>query len=388
MAAGTVCAERPLGAPMEGCPMRRLSLTRRLSDRRGLGWRLRPTSASIEVRKCRPSRTAESPAPVATTTALVSAVLAVVLAACGGGAPQNTAAASNRRSLRPTVSSSSPKISAVSATPSPSTPSTTPSPTPLSTTLPPAVSAPAPAVAVLVVYGHFLGGSDYAIVRPVAINFGFSVNTEITAITWDHWTDKAADGHGLQLVDSCVPDCASAGVSKVPATLVLSAPVDGMFTTLTESWNGRTQTLSAQGLVEGADPASARVPLPAGSPVTTLPTVPSTVPLKTATGAGEFLSPSGNIACEIDFGGGGTADRVFCLSFSPPRSVTMSPDGSFRTCTGIDCTGNPGENTPTLSYGASTGVGPFKCVSAASGITCTASGKGFEISRTGVTAVG
>ena len=122
------------------------------------------------------------------------------------------------------------------------------------------------------------------------------------------------------------------------------------------------------------------------SPVTTLPTGQSTVPVQTVTG-GEFRSPTGNISCEIHYQDGGIADDVSCQTFTPPQSVTMSPDGSFKTCTGTDCVGDPGIGTPTLSYGASTGLGPFKCVSALSGITCTASGKGFEISRTGVAAV-
>jgi hypothetical protein len=122
------------------------------------------------------------------------------------------------------------------------------------------------------------------------------------------------------------------------------------------------------------------------SPVTTPPTGQPTGPLQLATG-GEFRSPTGNLGCEIDYGNAGNADRVYCQSFSPPQSVTMSADGSFKTCTGTNCIGNPGQGTPTLSYGATATGGPFSCVSAASGITCTASGKGFEISRTGVTAV-
>ncbi len=108
--------------------------------------------------------------------------------------------------------------------------------------------------------------------------------------------------------------------------------------------------------------------------------------MQTATG-GDFLSPTGNISCEIHYQVPNIADSVYCQTFTPLQSVTMSADGTFKTCSGNDCIGNPGEGTPTLSYGASTGVGPFKCVSALSGITCTASGKGFEISKTGITAV-
>jgi hypothetical protein len=108
------------------------------------------------------------------------------------------------------------------------------------------------------------------------------------------------------------------------------------------------------------------------------------VPMQTTTG-GEFLSPTRNISCEINHQRSGVPDGVYCQTFSPPQSVKMSPDGSFTTCTGSNCVGNPGIGTPILAYGQTTGVGPFSCLSAESGVTCTASGRGFEISRSGIT---
>ena len=91
---------------------------------------------------------------------------------------------------------------------------------------------------------------------------------------------------------------------------------------------------------------------------------------------GAFYSPTKNISCQI------LPDYVYCQTWTPPRSVTMTTDGSYKTCEG--CLGDPGEHTPVLAYGNSTQVGPFKCVSESGGVTCTTAGKGFAISRSGV----
>jgi hypothetical protein len=103
-----------------------------------------------------------------------------------------------------------------------------------------------------------------------------------------------------------------------------------------------------------------------------------------------FLSPSRNIGCEVDYNrGSGITDHAYCQTDSPPQNVSMSTDGSFKTCTGVSCLGNSGEGTPTLAYGQTAGVGPFNCRSEASGITCkVTSGRGFTISNTGITSVG
>jgi hypothetical protein len=107
--------------------------------------------------------------------------------------------------------------------------------------------------------------------------------------------------------------------------------------------------------------------------------------MQTATG-GEFLSPSGNISCEVDYHRAGLT-QVGCQTGTPAQSVTMSVTGKYTTCAGQQCLGNPGEGTPTLGYGTATGVGPFLCESATAGITCTADGKGFRISTSGITSV-
>jgi hypothetical protein len=109
------------------------------------------------------------------------------------------------------------------------------------------------------------------------------------------------------------------------------------------------------------------------------------VPMQTAAG-GEFLSPSGNISCEVDYHRAGLT-QVYCQTVTPAQSVTMNATGGYKPCKGEQCLGNPGTGTPTLAYGTATGVGPFLCTSASTGITCVAGGKGFKISTSGVTAV-
>ena len=121
----------------------------------------------------------------------------------------------------------------------------------------------------------------------------------------------------------------------------------------------------------------------AATPATAVPTSGTTfVPMQTAAG-GEFLSPSGNISCEIDYHRAGLT-QAYCQTVTPARSATMGVTGRYTTCTGQQCLGNPGTGTPTLAYGTATGTGPFRCESATSGVTCTADGKGFRISVSGV----
>jgi hypothetical protein len=107
---------------------------------------------------------------------------------------------------------------------------------------------------------------------------------------------------------------------------------------------------------------------------------------QTAGGARFFHSPSGNIQCELDWQrGSGIADAAYCQTFQPARSVTLSPSGALRICTGTRCLGNGPENAFTLQYGHATRLGPFRCLSKAAGMRCTvATGHGFALARSGV----
>jgi hypothetical protein len=108
------------------------------------------------------------------------------------------------------------------------------------------------------------------------------------------------------------------------------------------------------------------------------PALTEQMPMQTAAG-GEFVSPTGNISCEVHL------TSAYCQTGEPSQSVTMGVTGTYKICTGPTCTGNAGENTPTLAYNSETGVGPFRCLSATTGVTCTANGKGFHISTSGIT---
>jgi len=104
----------------------------------------------------------------------------------------------------------------------------------------------------------------------------------------------------------------------------------------------------------------------------------------------EFLSPSGNISCEIDnnFGQSATTSTL-CLTLSPARSVTLKLDSTLTECTGQQCLSNAGTGTPTLQYGQSITLGPFACSSSTAGIKCTlGNGDGFVIATSGVTPLG
>jgi hypothetical protein len=144
----------------------------------------------------------------------------------------------------------------------------------------------------------------------------------------------------------------------------------------------------AQGNSQTSSPAATAS---AGTGATTTPAAPAAsspamlVPMQTANG-GEFKSPSGNISCGVNYNRDGTT-VAYCETGTPPQSVSMDVTGSYTTCTGNQCLSNAGLGTPTLAYGTATGVGPFVCESSTAGITCTAGGKGFRISRSGITPV-
>ncbi len=150
-----------------------------------------------------------------------------------------------------------------------------------------------------------------------------------------------------------------------------------------------THTYTAPGTYQFQDSVAAQSPPPscAAEDVTGMATVMVSFPLQSVTSNGAFISPTGNIACLIDVT---STNSVRCVTFSPPQLVTMTSTGVLSTCTGSQCElGNPGLDTPKLTYGTATGAGPFQCLSTTNGITCTvASGEGFTIARTGIKQIG
>jgi hypothetical protein len=108
-----------------------------------------------------------------------------------------------------------------------------------------------------------------------------------------------------------------------------------------------------------------------------------------------FYSPSRNISCEMNDGRTGVGSFVYCQTWKRPQSVHMGLDGRLKVCrdastTSTHCLGNPGEGTPVLGYGKQISLKHFRCRSAQAGVTCTVikTGKGFQISKSGVKRVG
>ena len=151
-------------------------------------------------------------------------------------------------------------------------------------------------------------------------------------------------------------------------------------TTTTSTTTTTTTTTTA--------PTTTPTTSPASTTSSTSQTTGTLVP-QSATGT-EFLSPSKNISCEIDFNfGPSSLTSTLCLTVSPPRSVTLGTDSSLTECAGVNCLSNGALNTPTLAYGQSITLGPFTCASSTAGMKCTlATGDGFLIASSAITALG
>lgn len=106
-----------------------------------------------------------------------------------------------------------------------------------------------------------------------------------------------------------------------------------------------------------------------------------------------FRSPSGNIQCEVDWQrsaptGGFLSDQAYCISFEPLQSVAIHADGSFLgMCKGDTCGSNGPTDQGVLQYGERMVLGPSMCLSKKPGMTCTANGRGFQISKAGIVPV-
>lgn len=75
----------------------------------------------------------------------------------------------------------------------------------------------------------------YAVVRPTGFASGAGAHMLIYAITWERWGSSGAAGHGLRPACSTTTTC-SYNRKPIPTTLVLSAPVNGLFTRLDETF--------------------------------------------------------------------------------------------------------------------------------------------------------
>jgi hypothetical protein len=127
-----------------------------------------------------------------------------------------------------------PRVTAVAAsTPASRRTGAAPSPSPARGQT--AKPAPAASVAAATTLPDLTAGS-YTGERPARIVFDASSGNVVTGISWASWTASGATGSGQSELGLCLPVCLQAG--QVPTTVVLSDPVHGRFTQLTESRAG------------------------------------------------------------------------------------------------------------------------------------------------------
>ena len=98
-----------------------------------------------------------------------------------------------------------------------------------------ASSTTAPAALPVLVAGTYHG------IKPKEIDFSADAGNIVTGITWSSWTATKAIGSGTSDIDTCIPSCAAAPTDLVATMLVLSQPVDGHFTVISEVRNNTTQ---------------------------------------------------------------------------------------------------------------------------------------------------
>jgi len=96
-------------------------------------------------------------------------------------------------------------------------------------------STTAPASLPVLVAGSYHG------IKPKQIAFSGDAGNIVTGITWSSWTATLAIGSGTSDIDTCIPSCAAAPTDLVATMLVLSQPVGGHFTVISEKRNGTTE---------------------------------------------------------------------------------------------------------------------------------------------------
>jgi hypothetical protein len=238
------------------------------------------------------------------------------------------------------------------------------------------------------------GQSSYnpEVIRPSAIGMFADGSWDVDHLHWTGWGSSMAHATGISSASNGIPNMAQGKRIKKPAQITLSSPgpfqgreVYRCFTLTVPSSPRSDQHLC----LERAGSGWALGSTTQGSTATS-----TTTPTTGTAASGSFYSPSHNLSCEIDDGGSGIQAQVYCQSWNQPSSVHLGLDGKLDICSGAGaatrCLGNPGENTPTLSYGKQVSVGRFRCSSEQAGVTCTVirSGKGFLIDSSGVTPVG
>ena len=149
-----------------------------------------------------------------------------------------TGASSPASSQPAQVVTSSPASTAPATSPASSLASTAPASTPATTpaTSPASSATTSPAALPQLTVGSYTG------MKPTEIAYSGDSTNIVSKITWTSWTATGATGEGTSDINSCDPNCAQAPIKLVPATVTLSAPVNGKFTKMTETRNGFTST--------------------------------------------------------------------------------------------------------------------------------------------------
>jgi hypothetical protein len=187
----------------------------------------------------RPARRRTALLPVVLTLAFLLAAGGTALGLALAGKPASHAASGTTSApaspAQPASSAATTPTTPAASSTAPSAPASTAATTPVSTPAStPAVAGPARLP--LLTVGGYTG------MKPTEIAYSGDATNVVTKITWSSWTASGASGQGTSDIDSCNPNCAQAPPSLVPTTVTLSAPVNGRFTTMTETRNGSTST--------------------------------------------------------------------------------------------------------------------------------------------------
>jgi hypothetical protein len=296
-------------------------------------------------------------APSSPTAVTVAMGLAVVIALFAAGC-----SSSNRKSA-PTP----PTTSAVTAgTTSGTILATAPPTSTVATNSPPTTTLPVPTLGsatALTLYASFTNTEGFGAIKPSTVSLGGDPTGRVYGITWQTWGGAEAVGTGTGWRFRHIVGAGSPAPVSIIAFDLGTCGGEYMYRAV--------QWFSPQ-------PGQQTPSLASALHLCVLENPPSGV---------EFFSPSRNINCQMDYGPPYTDKQVYCQSVSPPQSVTLSTVGTFETCIGTRCLGNPATNSITLGYGNDIVLGPFRCLSGTNGMTCTASGSGFRIARDGIVPV-
>jgi hypothetical protein len=99
-------------------------------------------------------------------------------------------------------------------------------------------TAPPPTAALPVLVAPGGDGEPFNGIEPVVMYFSNDDGNVVLGITWSSWTSGQATGSGTWDYEDCLPDCADGSQTPYPATIQLSQPINGVFTSMTETTSG------------------------------------------------------------------------------------------------------------------------------------------------------